>query len=535
MISDESIESNVFKDMKNIYKRSGLSDRYGGSIFSTFILLTIFVLLVCYYQVMQQSKEIKDDWVNQRCSPTVIPFAGLINAPPGSTAFEYTSSNFTGCINNIVEDVAANATMPITWVTSIVTNTFKMMGEALQKIREVTSVLRNTIKGIVVELYQKILVIIIPIQQILITIIDLMGKLNGIFQTTLGQANGAYNILSSSIGAIHEFIVIILLILSAVIIILWMIPFTWGFAASMTVIYILIMIPLIIIAVYMKSIFNLQGASTPGVPSCFDENTILKTINNENIIIREVKLGTQLLDGSIITSKMKMSAKGHDMYKINNIIVSGNHRIIDNNKLIPVKEHPESKKIRYNKPYIYCINTSSKYIMIDEYKFTDYDDLDNDEIHELKYMFSNKKLKPNDLHKKYEGGFIKETKLKLYNGEIKSIDQLEINDKLQNGEFVLGVIEIDGNDVDLYKYTLHDLEIIGGKNLYIYDLNLGNVHNISNTLLEDKVNDKCEKLYSIVTNTGIFKLDNYTVYDYNGVLDAHLKKNHEKILKSLIK
>ena len=232
MISDESIESNVFKDMKNIYKRSGLSDRYGGSIFSTFILLTIFVLLVCYYQVMQQSKEIKDDWVNQRCSPTVIPFAGLINAPPGSTAFEYTSSNFTGCINNIVEDVAANATMPITWVTSIVTNTFKMMGEALQKIREVTSVLRNTIKGIVVELYQKILVIIIPIQQILITIIDLMGKLNGIFQTTLGQANGAYNILSSSIGAIHEFIVIILLILSAVIIILWMIPFTWGLAAG---------------------------------------------------------------------------------------------------------------------------------------------------------------------------------------------------------------------------------------------------------------------------------------------------------------
>ena len=42
---------------------------------------------------------------------------------------------------------------------------------------------------------------------------------------------------------------------------------------------------------------------------------------------------------------MKMAAKGHDMYKINNmIIVSGNHRIIDNNKLIPVKEHPESRK-----------------------------------------------------------------------------------------------------------------------------------------------------------------------------------------------
>ena len=232
---------------------------------------------------------------------------------------------------------------------------------------------------------------------------------------------------------------------------------------------------------------------------------------------------------------MKMAAKGHDMYKINNMIISGNHRIIDNNKLIPVKEHPESRKIRYNKPYIYCINTSSKYIMIDGYKFTDYDDLDNDEMHELKYMFSNKNLKPADLHKKYEGGFVKETEVQLYNGEKKSINQLEINDKLQNGEFVVGIIEIDGKEIDLYKYHLHNLEIIGGKNLYLYDLNLGNVHNISNTLLQEKINDKHEKLYSIVTNTGMFNLDNYTIYDYNGVLDAHLKKDHEKLLKTLLK
>ena len=44
-----------------------------------------------------------------------------------------------------------------------------------------------------------------------------------------------------------------------------------------------------------------------------------------------------------------------------------------------------------------------------------------------------------------------------------------------------------------------------------------------------------KNLYSIVTNTGMFNLDNYTMYDYNGVLDAHLKKDHEKLLKSLLK
>ena len=176
---------------------------------------------------------------------------------------------------------------------SIATNTFKMMGEALQKVRGQVDILRNEIKQIIVKLYEKILRIIIPIQQLLITIIDLMGKLNGIFQTTIGQAEGAYNIMASSIGALHEFIVIILLALSALVIILWMIPITWGLAAGMTAIFILIMIPLIVIAVYMKAIFKLQGSGIPGVPSCFDENT--KFIVH-NAIIDEGSSGGPLFD-----------------------------------------------------------------------------------------------------------------------------------------------------------------------------------------------------------------------------------------------
>ena len=76
---------------------------------------------------------------------------------------------------------------------------------------------------------------------------------------------------------------------------------------------------------------------------------------------------------------MKMSAYGNDMYNLNNIIVSENHRVIYKNKLIKAKDHPEAYRIKYNKLFIYCLNTSSKYILIDNYKFTDYDDLDENE------------------------------------------------------------------------------------------------------------------------------------------------------------
>jgi hypothetical protein len=425
------------------------------------------------------------------------------------------------------------ATMPIQWIISIVINTMKMIMAAVNKIRAYISGLRLMLMNIISEIYQKILTVLIPIQQIMITLLDLMGKLNGIFQTTLGQAEGSYNVLASSIGAMHEFIVIILLILVAIIIPLWVLPFTWGAAAAMTAIFVAIMIPLSIIAIYMDIIFNLSGSRIPSVPSCFDENTKIVTQENKSVDIKDIEVGTKLFDGSIVTGKMKMSSYGHDMYKLDNIVVSGNHRIMFKNKLINVKHHPEAHKIKYNKLYIYCLNTSSKYITIDNYKFTDYDDLDKNEINELKYMFLN--YKNSDLHNEYEGGMDKDTKIKLYNGNEKNISDLNIYDKLPNGEIVLGLIEIDGN-INKYRYNLHNnLEIIAGNNLNFFDSNLGIIRNISSGLLKEKILHNNEKLYSIVTDKGYFTIDNYKFYDYNGTLDVFLKKEHEKIIKKIIK
>ena len=528
----ESSDQNIFVELKKKFYRSTYSDKYGGSIFSAFFILTSITLLIIYYQLMKNASEIREDWINQRCSPKVLPFAGQINAPPGKSQFEYTAENFTYCVNNIVEDTGKMAIMPINWIISIVINTMKIIMEAVNKIRAYISGLRIMLMNILSEIYQKILSVLIPIQKTMINLLDLMGKLNGIFKTTLGQAEGSYNVLASSIGAMHEFIVIILLILVAIIIPLWVLPFTWGAAAAMTAIFVAIMIPLSIIAIFMDIIFNLSGSGIPSVPSCFDENTKIMTYDNKSVNIKDIQVGTQLFDGSIVTGKMKMSSYGHNMYNLNNIIVSGEHRLLFRNKLIKVKNHPNACQIQYNKLYIYCLNTSSKYITIDNYKFTDYDDLDKKEINELKYMFSN--FNTTDLHNKYEGGVGKDTKIKLLNGDEKYINELSIYDKLSNGEIVLGLIEIEGN-VDKYKYHLHNLEITAGNNLSFYDSNLGIIHNISNCLLKEKIYNNNDKLYSIVTNTGYFTIDNYKFYDYNGVLDAFLKKEHKKIIKNILK
>ena len=75
------------------YDKLSYFDLYGNSVI-IFIFATLFVFTVFSYCKVIQSKEtIADDWINQRCKPQNIMFAGLITGPEDSTAFQYTSEN----------------------------------------------------------------------------------------------------------------------------------------------------------------------------------------------------------------------------------------------------------------------------------------------------------------------------------------------------------------------------------------------------------------------------------------------------------
>ena len=535
MSTNNNSDKDIFDNLKKKFYRSGYTDKYGGSIFSCLVIIITIVLLTIYFQIKKTSTEIRADWANQRCSPKILPFAGMINTPPGGSAFEYTAENFTFCINGIVEDTASIATAPITFAISMFTKFIEMLSQVLQVIRQHINKIRNYLFSIIAKIFQKILEVIIPLQKTFIDLIDLFGKMNGIFQTVLGQAEGSYNIMASSIGAMHEFIVVILLIIAAIVIVLWIIPVTWGAAISMTIIFIIIMIPLIVISVYMRIIFNLQGSGIPGVPSCFDENTLLKTKEGKYIKIKEIEVGTCLHDNSKVTSKMKMSSRGHTMYMLDDIIVSGDHNLILSDKLLKVRNYHAAEKIHYTKPYIYCINTTSKQIVFDNFMFTDYDDLSCDEVNEIKQMLNKEELKSKDFHKKLEGGVDGETLIKLRNKRDRKIKDVEIYDKLINGETVLGLIEIDASNIDKFTYYLHNLEIVGGNNLTFYHNNLGIKSSIIHDLLKEKINTKIDKLYSVVTDKGYFSVNKYKFYDYNGAIDLFLKKEHKNIIKNIIR
>jgi hypothetical protein len=460
------------------YDKLSYFDMYGNSVF-IFIFITLFVFLVySYCQIMQKKEAIADDWVNQRCKPQNMPFAGFITHPEGTTPFQYTNENFQYCVQNILTNITSYALEPFQFMITAITDIFNSMNSSIQNIREVINKLRNNMKEFTENILSRVLNVMIPIQKMFIALMDTFNKIQGIMTGGLYTMLGTYNTLQSLMGAILELIIKVLITLVVIIVGLWVLPFTWPAAASMSAVFLAIAIPLSIIIVFMKEVLHIKSSSIPKL-RCFDRKTKIYLYDNTFKFIEDVKIGDTCLDGSVITAKIKVTSEELDMYNLNGIIISGCHVIKYNNNWIPVREHPCSIRIhRYNEPYLYCLNTSTKTIVLNNITFTDWDEIYDDN---LEFILNYKTIGTTDnISKTLDNGFSKNTKINLLEGQT-NIMNVQIGDVLSTRGVVYGIVELN---------------------------NLGNN----------------EKLYNLLVTNKYFELDDETICpDYNNYVDSVLE------------
>jgi hypothetical protein len=283
----------------------------------------------------------------------------------------------------------------------------------------------------------------------------------------------------------------------------------------------------------MKIILDVEGYPIPSI-KCFDKNTRLKMNDGTKKYISEIKLGDKLFDNNEVTGVIKLATEGSTMYYLDGIIVSDSHILNYDGEWIPVSKHPDSLKLsEYKEPYLYCLNTTNKIIIINNIVFTDWDEIYDKDIEDIKSKNTYVKLTGLDLiHKKMDGGFEGQTLVKLFNGEYRKIKDILVGDLLENGEKVYGVVEINGADLDeQFKFILgENVTIEGGPNLVIY--NSENSANISTLGLMNKI--KLErnhnKLYHLLTDKKTFNIGNIQFRDYNAGIDIFLEKKGEKLL-----
>jgi|TARA_B110000967_G_scaffold165876_1_gene173731 hypothetical protein len=264
------MNNGTYKVINDIYTKTGFLDKYGGSVWVTVILLLVFFVIISYYHVFNNLQPIKADWINQRCNPRVIPFAGLINPPDPEkmSAFEFTSQNFTGCIQTILTDIVGVFLAPFKYLIHSFTKILDGLLEAVQEIRKLFNSIRNATGSVSSEIMGKVLAILIPIQYMVIKIKDLVNKTQGIMLSGIYMLMGVYQTLIAAFGSIIQIVSSILISIAAIMIVLYFIPFGLGipFAIPLLITFIMTLVPGIMIYIIQVMILKQWVNPLPGLP-----------------------------------------------------------------------------------------------------------------------------------------------------------------------------------------------------------------------------------------------------------------------------
>ena len=221
-------------------------------------------------------------------------------------------------------------------------------------------------------------------------------------------------------------------------------------------------------------------ASIP-TSTCFHKDTLITLISGIKKPISKIELNDYLSDGSRVTTIFKLLPENESLYTLNNVKVTGSHYVKYNNKWIFVKNHPKAILLDEKVKEVWCLNTTSKEIIINNTVFSDWDEISDTKLQRLQHLFP--LLTKDNIHAYLETGFNATHRISVTNNIEKNIIDIKLGDILSNNSKVLGLVKISTKD------------------------KIGKVAN----------NTDC--LYHLITNKGYFYHKKYMYKHYNNMIE----------------
>jgi len=155
-----------------------------------------------YMLVMNNIKDLKDNWPVYRCNPAYMPFAGLVGQDPFKT--------FTDCTMKSFQDYTGFVVDPIMAQFSQVTGVVSQIGGAMNDMRGMMAQTRTGFLGIVGTVFGKIQNLMSQFQYIIVRMRTLMARLVGIMMSFVyifyaGQQTGS-SLINGPVGKTMNFL-----------------------------------------------------------------------------------------------------------------------------------------------------------------------------------------------------------------------------------------------------------------------------------------------------------------------------------------
>lgn len=180
--------TDTYTSVNNLYTDGSYTTRYSGDIWIAVILTTIVVCVLIRFLFIAYSQSIVADWNNRMCDPSIIPFAGLINAPKGDSMFDYTAKNFESCLRRSLSGPSKKATHMLNKRLLERTNQYEKIADNVDKTKSNIASFRKDIAGDFKEIYNKLYNITVPVAHGNMKSRDMLNKITGTI------INSVYNV-----------------------------------------------------------------------------------------------------------------------------------------------------------------------------------------------------------------------------------------------------------------------------------------------------------------------------------------------------
>lgn len=521
---------NVTEKIEKIYKKITYFSKYGFDVWISIMIVLIFLILVSYFNIINHIQPIRKNWVTERCKPEVMPFAGIINPSnsKSTSGLEFTQKNFVDCQQNVLDEITGEILSPFNNQLGLLGVIQMINSTAINDVRGIISVIRDKIGEISKTAFAIIAMGTIPVQKTTTNISDMSSKTMGILSALLNVVFGTYDLIVTSFLMMDKGLIRGLEILAGMIAAAWIMPWTWGVAAAGVVFMCAVLVFVVPTHIFMNDILNVSTGSTPGVPgkpACFTGDTKIKMRDGSIKEIKDIEVNDVLIDNSTVTSTLKLSSKDQEMYQLFDMRISGKHRIFDEEVgWISIDNHPQNILIEdFREPYLYCLNTNTKILNINNHIFLDWDDLDELNLMDIRVMCVNnglipKKFERDDIHKYLDCGLVGETMIELEDGQSVFIKDVEVNDVLRFGEQVQGIVKTKADDM-FYLRDFKNENLKGSGNVSINDPEIGV---INTSYLTSGTPIYPDYIYNLITDTGFYHVNGVRIGDYNSGLDQFL-------------
>lgn len=238
---------------------------HGGDILITFITILIIIGVSSFISLKHKQKFYKRNWPKYRCDPSVTPFAGFLNPPPGSSFKEqvdYTLENYTVCNLNILQGNFSLFTGPLSTLQGLLANFLVIIVNVIDKIRIIFTNLKDAFLAIINQIFEKLANVITGIQSYMINMKDTLAKILGTMVNML-LFNAAVLITSLSvINNLAAALLTVLLIITAIMILLLALSHLPGigavaafaFSSIFTTAYLILAVQVLLLIIFSSDI-----------------------------------------------------------------------------------------------------------------------------------------------------------------------------------------------------------------------------------------------------------------------------------------